>query len=764
MAEEPLGLVIAHRFDREGRPATLRLQRPTCVVPLLPRGRIILGKGRHGVHDSSTLVREAQVQIEASPDGKSAHVVQGECWVRRYGSTELEPANDAPMGPGDMLFLAPSGLFPYAIWQRGGGGGGVGTNHAFLTAYTFVNARNDGESARAAPENTRPKPQKRRERAPRNKLPQPQKLKRRRTRQPCAAPVLPPSRTDLINTLRSVVAVDSICELVAGYCLLLSGVSIYVSPKRMSATRSQRLRHLAQNQGAVILTNARQLLLEPREATPRCVVLSQRGTLRELSADLRSDSSVHVDKIDSWLERSLERGVNWWAGVSFNKPEWLSDSLRMSKRCHSATHTLAATIDTPGAAPAPRRAPAQHNDDNGTAAPRHTSRDDEPLSASLSTCPINLKVARALEELGNEYSVNGLTVKDRKYRALVNQRAAAVLRAHPTPIRTREQAMALQGIGPKTAEKIMEIIDTGGLGRIDAMRSQPMAKALNTLVKIHGIGRGLAEQLYRDGCGTIEQARESKRISEASRICIDLREELCQNIPRIEAEQYAAKVREILTSTVCRSLRVEIAGSYCRGVKELGDIDLLIHDDAQEDDGSGPLILPQILTRLKACGLVTHTLSTSNQGGHRGGSAPVFRNPRRSECCCVIGRLDSASPHRRIDIRVYHKSEIAFARLHFSSGRDFNRALRAHANNMGLSLSEHGLCRINVLPSEHAKALGRKIVQQGSPIHCRSEQEIFDKLGVPYYPPERRVGVPQRLKFTKSRKSSRGGKVEAEYK
>lgn len=34
------------------------------------------------------------------------------------------------------------------------------------------------------------------------------------------------------------------------------------------------------------------------------------------------------------------------------------------------------------------------------------------------------------------------------------------IEAHPTPIKSGQEAMLLPGVGPKTAEKIQEIIDT----------------------------------------------------------------------------------------------------------------------------------------------------------------------------------------------------------------------------------------------------------------------------------------------------------------
>jgi DNA polymerase lambda len=49
---------------------------------------------------------------------------------------------------------------------------------------------------------------------------------------------------------------------------------------------------------------------------------------------------------------------------------------------------------------------------------------------------------------------------DTPFKAQNYEKAIRSIDAHPTPIRSGEEAMALPGVGPKTAEKIQEIIET----------------------------------------------------------------------------------------------------------------------------------------------------------------------------------------------------------------------------------------------------------------------------------------------------------------
>jgi hypothetical protein len=55
--------------------------------------------------------------------------------------------------------------------------------------------------------------------------------------------------------------------------------------------------------------------------------------------------------------------------------------------------------------------------------------------------------------------------------------------------------------------------------------------------------------------------------------------------------------------------------------------------------------------------------------------------------CALPGGLK-----RRIDIRIYHRTEIAFALLYFTGSKEFNRQMRLYANRkFSWSLSDHAL-------------------------------------------------------------------------
>ena len=109
--------------------------------------------------------------------------------------------------------------------------------------------------------------------------------------------------------------------------------------------------------------------------------------------------------------------------------------------------------------------------------------------------------------------------------------------------------------------------------------------------------------------------------------------------------------------------KFEIVGSYRRGKKESGDIDVIITSETRE-------VFKNFVSKLILDGVIIEVLS-------RGSSKSL-----------VIGRLNDKSTPRRIDF-LYSPEEYAFATLYFTGSKMFNTVMRL--TSMGLSLNEHGL-------------------------------------------------------------------------
>lgn len=84
-------------------------------------------------------------------------------------------------------------------------------------------------------------------------------------------------------------------------------------------------------------------------------------------------------------------------------------------------------------------------------------------------------------------------------------------------------------------------------------------------------------------------------------------------------------------------------------------------------------------------------------------------------------------PARRIDILLCPAYNRWPTLLYYTGGTLFNRSVRRRAQEIGFHLCNHCIAR--------ADAHGNKI---GDPIICKTEEELFELLRVPYMKPTER--------------------------
>ena len=87
--------------------------------------------------------------------------------------------------------------------------------------------------------------------------------------------------------------------------------------------------------------------------------------------------------------------------------------------------------------------------------------------------------------------------------------------------------------------------------------------------------------------------------------------------------------------------------------------------------------------------------------------------------------------NRRVDIKVYPRSQFAFAKLYFTGSAHFNRSMRLFAQKKGYSLSDYGL-----FPVLRDGANDKIAASHGIP--CSTEEEVFEALHLPYKSPGER--------------------------
>jgi len=179
-------------------------------------------------------------------------------------------------------------------------------------------------------------------------------------------------------------------------------------------------------------------------------------------------------------------------------------------------------------------------------------------------------------------------------------------------------------------------------------------------------------------------------------------------------------------------LRIEACGSYRRGMETCGDVDVLF---TMEDacNTKTPLILRsegEILAQ------IVSELGSYLTDHLKGASADEKKQQRASTYFGVF-QLRPEMLHRRIDLKVYPRSEWPFALLSFTGSGHFNRSMRLYARRAGFSLSDR-----DIRPARHARGIGSGAkIWTGKPVETYQflhERDIFDFLGLTYREPHER--------------------------
>lgn len=311
------------------------------------------------------------------------------------------------------------------------------------------------------------------------------------------------------------------------------------------------------------------------------------------------------------------------------------------------------------------------------------------------------KILDALEKLRQKEVANKEPFKVRAYATVIKS-----IHAYDQPINKIEDIKEIKGVGKKIYDKIKEIIDTGELKQLERYTSE--IQAINELTKVHGIGPSKAKELVKDhGISKIEQLKEHPELLNAvQKVGLKYVDDFQKRIPRAEMEKHESFVTGIVQK-LDPKLRAEVVGSYRRGAKDSGDIDVIItHDDNPENyDG----IIKQIVDHMKKESYLTDDLAL---GTHK---------------YLGVCRLKRHKSFRRIDLLYATKHVWPFSLLYFTGSLDMNVVLRRVALEKGLSLSEYGF-----------KKVGTEALLK---LPLYTEEDVFRYLGFKYVPPEERTGT-----------------------
>ncbi|KAG3138588.1 hypothetical protein PI126_g16855 [Phytophthora idaei] len=266
-------------------------------------------------------------------------------------------------------------------------------------------------------------------------------------------------------------------------------------------------------------------------------------------------------------------------------------------------------------------------------------------------------------------------------------------------------------------DKVIEILETGRLAKLDAKKSNPRLRALVEIARIWGVGPATAAKLYGQGYKSVAELRKAEAaavLTAQQQIGVKHYEDFLTKIPRAEVHQIKQTVMDEVHKMIPNAIALA-CGSYRRGKLSSGDCDVLITDpDADTCD-----ILPDLLKRLHASGFLTDDLTH-------------FQKQKTGGCDTYMGvcRVSKDLPYRRLDIKIYPRHFFGFAMLYFTGSDHFNRSMRLFANKNGWGLSDRALTRV-------MRVNGTK-VRLGDSVICESEVDVFIALGLEYKDPTER--------------------------
>jgi DNA polymerase (family 10) len=317
----------------------------------------------------------------------------------------------------------------------------------------------------------------------------------------------------------------------------------------------------------------------------------------------------------------------------------------------------------------------------------------------------NSEIAAAFDELGDLYELDGAV----SYRVIAYRTAAKAVREASVSVMalTREgRVTELPGIGKTLEEKLHALDETGDIPAAQKLRAK-FPPGLIAVMHLPGFGPKRARVLYDElGVDSLEKLREAAEAGQirglrgfGAKVEENLLRTLAEHedgggpAPRIllsralpVAEQIAGALRDHPAAD-----RVEIAGSLRRLGDTAKDIDIIA-------TASDPAAL---ISRLRELDLVESVNATGDAGA----------------------RVTTHSG-MRVDLRVVAPDQFGNVLQHFTGAKAHNVQLREWAVRRGLHISEYG-----VLDDE-----------SGETTRCATEEGVYERLGLPWIPPELREG------------------------
>src|SRR4051794_238790 len=317
----------------------------------------------------------------------------------------------------------------------------------------------------------------------------------------------------------------------------------------------------------------------------------------------------------------------------------------------------------------------------------------------------NAEIAAAFDELGDLYELDGAV----QYRVIAYRTAARTVRDSPVSVMglVRDgRVTELPGIGRTLEEKLVALDLTGVIPAAEKLRAK-FPPGLIAVMHLPGFGPKRARRLYEElGVDSLDALRAAAERGEIRKLR-GLGPKVEENLLRTLAEQGAdgSPAARILLSRALpvaeeivgalrshpAAERVEVAGSLRRLADAVKDIDVI----ATATDAAA---LAATLGELP----LVEAVESAGEAGARGTTPAGMKGDPKGVAPDQFGNVLQ----------------------HFTGSKAHNVALRESAVRRGLHVSEYGIL-------DDAT---------GETLRCATEEDVYQRLGLAWIPPELREG------------------------
>jgi DNA polymerase (family 10) len=310
----------------------------------------------------------------------------------------------------------------------------------------------------------------------------------------------------------------------------------------------------------------------------------------------------------------------------------------------------------------------------------------------------NHEVAELLRLIADMLEIKGEVV----YKSLAYRKAADNIEALGRDINEFWRQGTLRqipGIGEALEKKLNELLGTGRLGYYEELQEE-IPVGVISLLGIPEVGPRTARLLWENlgalSVADVERAASAGKLRDLPGLGVRSEQRILEGIQSLYRRStrlplgVAWPIAQELAQALRRQLTVqtvEPVGSLRRMKDTIGDIDLLAACDQPERATAAFVKLPQVAE------VLSHGPSRASVRLHNG---------------------------LQVDLRALGPERYGSLLQYFTGSKDHNVTLRALAQKQGLSLSEYGFKR------------GEE------EILCRTEEEVYGALGLPWIPPELR--------------------------